>query len=164
MNETEFTSRGSQLTVIRTFNASLDLVWSTWTEAELLDRWWAPKPWKSVTKSMDFKEGGQRLYAMVGPNGEEHWCITTYNTISKHEHFTGEDAFGGKDGKINTELPVGIFKNQFADEGGETVVTVITEYESEVHLNQVIQMGMKEGLSMAFQNLDEVLKSLVEKA
>ena len=55
--------------VKREFNASLANVWSAWTEAEILDQWWAPSPWKSKTKSMEFKEGGQRLYAMVGPQG-----------------------------------------------------------------------------------------------
>ena len=52
--------------VKREFNASLPQVWSAWTEPQILDLWWAPAPWKSKTKSMDFKEGGRRLYAMLG--------------------------------------------------------------------------------------------------
>ena len=67
MNKTQFSAKGSQLTVTRTFDAPIDLVWRAWTEAELLDQWWAPSPWKSKTKTMDFSENGKRLYAMCGP-------------------------------------------------------------------------------------------------
>ena len=62
----------------REFRASIDNVWAAWTEPEILDQWWAPAPWKSKTKSMDFKVGGRRLYAMIGPEGEEHWAIADY--------------------------------------------------------------------------------------
>jgi PhnB protein len=44
--------------VKREFAANLDLVWDAWTKPELLDRWWAPKPYKTETRSMDFREGG----------------------------------------------------------------------------------------------------------
>ncbi|MEQ6120966.1 SRPBCC domain-containing protein [Reichenbachiella sp. MALMAid0571] len=159
MNKTTFAADKNKLTVTRIFDASIDLVWRTWTEPELLDQWWAPKPWRSVTKSMDFKEGGKRHYAMVGPNEEEHWCITTYNTISRHNDFTGEDAFTDKEGKINKDFPVSEFHNRFVEESGQTVVTIVSEYDSEEHLQQVIDMGMKEGLSMAFDNLDEYIKN-----
>jgi uncharacterized protein YndB with AHSA1/START domain len=160
MNNTKFTANGNVLTVERTFNATLDLVWRAWTEAELLDQWWAPKPWKSVTKSMDFKEGGQRLYAMLGPEGEEHWCVTTYNTISKHHEFTGDDAFTDKEGNINKDFPVAQFKNLFEKKSEHTKVLITTEYATEEHLKQVMDMGMKEGLSMAFENLDGVLEEM----
>lgn len=158
MNETIFKVDGNLLTVTRIFNANLELVWRTWTEAELLDLWWAPKPWKSKTKSMDFKEGGHRLYAMVGPEGEEHWGRTNYISISKFERFTGEDVFCDADGVVNQNLPVANFNNEFVSFGDKTEVTIATEYASEGHLNQVLKMGMKEGLSSAFENLDQYIE------
>ncbi|TRX59198.1 SRPBCC domain-containing protein [Fulvivirga sp. M361] len=160
MNNTKFTANENILTVERSFNAPLDLVWRTWTEAELLDQWWAPKPWKSETSYMDFKEGGYRTYAMVGPEGEKHMARTDYRSIHVHQQFSGEDAFCDEEGNINSELPVSKFNNQFVEINNETFVTVVSEYVSDEHLQQVIQMGMKEGLSMAFENLDGVLKKL----
>ena len=41
--------------VKREFNAGLALVWDAWTKPELLDQWWAPKPYQNKTKSMDFR-------------------------------------------------------------------------------------------------------------
>jgi len=59
----------NKLTVIRSFDAPLELVWQAWTESEILDQWWAPKPYRAETKTMDFSEGGRWLYCMVGPTG-----------------------------------------------------------------------------------------------
>jgi len=58
-----------KITVERSFNAPLDLVWSAWTEAEILDLWWAPKPYRTETKKMDFREGCRWHYCMVSPEG-----------------------------------------------------------------------------------------------
>ena len=55
-----------KLIVVREFDAPLEEVWKAWTEKDLLDQWWAPKPWKAKTKTMDFREGGIWLYSMVG--------------------------------------------------------------------------------------------------
>ncbi|WP_205617747.1 SRPBCC family protein [Balneola vulgaris] len=157
MNDTKFTQDGNTLTVERTFDADLDTVWPYWTEAELLDLWWAPKPWVSKTKEMDFREGGRRLYAMCGPEGEEHWCLATYTRITPKLSFSGEDAFCNEEGTINEELPVSTFTNTFTDEAGKTHVTIVSVYASEEHLKQIIDMGVKEGLSMIFDTLDEIL-------
>src|SRR5882757_4609336 len=69
------------ITVKREFEAEVSLVWDAYTKSEILDQWWAPKPWKAKTKTMDFKEGGHWLYAMVGPNGEEHWALAKYKNV-----------------------------------------------------------------------------------
>lgn len=160
MKKTEFLAEKSKLTVTRTFDAPLELVWRAWTEAELLDQWWAPKPWKSKTKHMNFKEGGTRLYAMIGPENEEHWGITTYTSINHPETFAGEDAFCDKNGIINNSYPIAKFENHFKENSQRTTVTIVTEYASIEQLEQVVKMGMKEGLSMAFDNLDDVLKNV----
>jgi uncharacterized protein YndB with AHSA1/START domain len=64
-----------QIHVDRSFAAPLELVWAAWTEPDILDQWWAPKPYKTVTKSMNFSVGGRWLYYMLSPQGEKHWCL-----------------------------------------------------------------------------------------
>ena len=160
MNQTNFEINGNVLIVTRAFNADITIVWKAWTEAELLDQWWAPKPWKSETSYMDFKIGGYRLYAMIGPENEKHLGRTDYLSIYINQNFSGEDAFCDQNGNINPTLPVAKFTNQFESKSGKTLVTIITEYASAEHLKRIIEMGMKEGLSMAFENLDVVLNQL----
>ena len=163
MNNTNFKTKGSQLIVTRTFNAPIDLVWRAWTEAELLDQWWAPSPWISRTKRMDFVEGGNRLYAMCGPDGEEHWGLTIYKSITPTSGFAGEDCFCDSEGVVNSELPVATFQNRFEEHSDTTFVVIITHYASEQHLQQVIQMGMKEGLVMIYTNLDKLINQIIDK-
>ena len=95
----------NKVKVTREFAAPLSKVWTAWTQKELLDQWWAPKPWKTRTKTMEFKAGGFWLYAMVGPEGEEHWCRADYESISPMKSFKGLDAFCDANGKITTDLP-----------------------------------------------------------
>ena len=66
----------------REFAAPLSLVWDAFTKQEILDQWWAPKPWASKTKVMNFEVGGRRFYAMVSPEGQESWAIQKYSSIT----------------------------------------------------------------------------------
>ena len=158
--KTDFSIENSTFIAKRTFNAPVHLLWKAYTEAAELDKWWAPKPWRSETKFMDFRIGGYRLYAMVGPEGEKHWGKTFYETIDEPRKFTGSDAFCDEEGLVNPELPVAQFVNQFIDKGDQTELVITTIYASEEFLQQVLKMGMKEGLNMAFDHLEEALNRL----
>ena len=94
-----------KIKVERSFNAPIDLVWAAWTDAEILDQWWAPKPWRAETKSQDFKEGGRWHYCMVGPNSERQWCLFDYKKIVPEKSYAGLDAFCDENGVINTAQP-----------------------------------------------------------
>src|SRR6267154_1977000 len=83
--------------VNREFAAELSLVWDAFTKPEILDQWWAPKPYASKTKYMDFKVGGRRFYAMVSPEGQEHWSIQDFTSITPTTNFKFIDAFTNKD-------------------------------------------------------------------
>jgi uncharacterized protein YndB with AHSA1/START domain len=145
------------ITVKREFAAELSVVWDAFTKSEILDQWWAPRPWKSRTKIMDFREGGHWLYAMVGPEGEEHWSFINYETIEIKKHFAGIDGFSDAEGNVNTELPQSKWRNSFQSQGDETLVTIDITYSDLAQLEAIIEMGFKEGLTMAMEGLDELL-------
>lgn len=148
----------NQIHVKREFNAELPLVWKAWTTPEILDLWWAPKPWKTDTKSMDFREGGFWLYAMRGPEGEVHWCRNDYQRVSKEKFFSGLDAFCDENGVINMGFPRTEWENTFSSNGETTTVSIQLTYKSFEDLEKIIQMGFKEGFAMALQNLDLYLE------
>ncbi|MEO7119548.1 MAG: SRPBCC domain-containing protein [Ginsengibacter sp.] len=89
----------------REFATELSLVWDAFTKQEILDQWWAPKPRESRTKFMEFKVGGRRFYAMVSPEGQEHWAVQKFTSINPTTNFKILSAFADKDENINTELP-----------------------------------------------------------
>lgn len=147
-----------KITVEREFAAPRNIVWDAWTKSEILDQWWAPKPWKSETKSQDFSEGGKWLYAMVGPEGEKHWAIFEYQSIKPRDSYSGMDAFGDENGNINSELPRMSWTNTFTDKGDTTMVNCEIRFEKAEDLEKIIEMGFKEGFTMGLGNLDEWLE------
>lgn len=156
----------SQLISERRFNAPLALVWKAFTDAKLLDKWWAPLPWKTVTKSQDFKEGGRWLYYMQGPEGEQHWCLMDYLKIDHEVMFSGEDAFCDQDGNINAAMPRTTLHIYFYfdDASKTTKVKSVGQYPSAQDVETIVEMGVVEGSSMAHQNLDELLEALQQQA
>ena len=143
----------------REFAANLDLVWDAWTKPELLDLWWAPKPYQTKTKSMDFREGGRWLYAMISPAGEKHWCINDYKKIVPKKMYAGLDAFSDENGVINEEMPRTEWTNTFSENTTTTMVSIVAKYDSLADLEKIIALGFKEGLTMALQNLDQYLEA-----
>ncbi|MDQ6844679.1 MAG: SRPBCC domain-containing protein [Bacteroidota bacterium] len=144
--------------VMREFAANLELVWEAWTNPEILDQWWAPKPYRTVTKSMDFREGGMWLYAMISPQDEKHWCKNDYRKIEHQKNFSGLDAFCDEKGTVNTDMPRALWTNTFAENEGTTIVNIVTKYESLADLEKIISMGFKEGFTMALENLDQYIE------
>jgi uncharacterized protein YndB with AHSA1/START domain len=144
----------------REFAADISLVWRAWTEAELLDQWWAPAPWRCETKQMDFREGGKWIYDMVGPEGERHGAVQFYDTIVIEEYFSGTDAFADEQGNINVNLPVAKLKNSFKKTERGTLVTCRAQYPDQEALETVIKMGMSEGMTMAQNQLEELLNKI----
>lgn len=151
----------NQIRVKREFAAPLNNVWAAWSQKELLDQWWAPKPWKAKTKVYDFKDGGYWLYAMVGPAGEEHWARADFKTIAPLKSIIYTDAFCDSDGNQNTQLPRTDWNITFIDSPATTITTVdiILSYATLEDLEQIIALGFKEGFTMGLENLDTLLKS-----
>ena len=141
--------------VNREFDADLSLVWDAFTKQEILDQWWAPKPWVSKTKFMDFKVGGRRFYAMVSPEGQERWSIQNYTSISPKTNFKMSNAFADKD--ENPELPGSDWDFNFSEQNGTTKVSIIIKNESLARMEKMIEMGFREGFTMCLQQLDELL-------
>lgn len=145
--------------VEREFAAPLENVWAAWTQSEILDQWWAPKPYKTETKSMDFREGGSWLYAMIGPDGSTHLCRNDYKSINPLKSFSGLDAFCNADWTINTDLPRSFWNVSFSENSHSTLVSIEVGYEELADLEKIIEMGFREGFTAAMENLDALFRS-----
>ena len=146
-----------QIHVTRQFNAPVQEVWNAWTKRELLDQWWAPKPWKAETKSMEFREGGTWLYAMVGPDGTKMWSRADFETILPGQRFTAIDAFCDENGVVNDELPRMHWHCVFSPIEGATLVEINLTLATAEDVQKIIDTGFEEGFTAAHGNLDELL-------
>jgi len=141
--------------VEREFTAELPLVWDAFTKQEILDQWWAPKPFTSKTKIMDFKVGGRRFYAMVSPEGQEHWSIQKYTSISPKTNFKMTSAFADKD--ENPQLPGSDWDLTFTEQNGTTKVGILIKNESLARMEKMFEMGFREGITVTLNSLEELL-------
>ena len=142
----------------REFNAEQSLVWDAFTKQELLDEWWAPKPFLSKTKFMDFTVGGRRFYAMVSPEGQEHWAIQKYTSISPKTNFKMFNAFADKD--ENPQLQGSDCDFTFSEQSGITKVSITIHNDSLERMEKMIEMGFKEGFTATLNFLEELLPNL----
>jgi uncharacterized protein YndB with AHSA1/START domain len=142
----------------REFNAEQSLVWDAFTKQELLDQWWAPKPFLSKTKFMDFKVGGRRFYAMVSPDGQEHWAIQKYTSISPKTNFKMFNAFADKD--ENPQLPGSDWDFNFSEQSDVTKVSITIYNDSLERMEKMIEMGFQEGFTTTLNELEELLNHI----
>ena len=145
------------VSINREFDAPLSLVWDAYTKPEILDQWWAPKPLASKTKNMDFKVGGRRFYAMILPDGPEHWGIQAFTSISPKTNLKWVSSFTDKDENINTDLPSSNWDLNFSEQGGKTKVSIVIKHKTLADIEMLIQMGFKEGFTMTLNFLEELL-------
>ena len=159
-NLLDFTLDRSKKTAFinREFDADLPLVWDAFTKPEILDQWWAPKPWASKTKAMNFEVGGRRFYAMVSPEGHEKWSVQKYSSITPKSNFKFLNAFA--DENENPELPGSEWDLTFSEQNGRTKVSVTIYNESPERMEKMIEMGFKEGFTMTMKTLEELLPAL----
>ena len=144
----------------REFDASRELVWEAWTNPEILDQWWAPKPYESKTKIMDFTVGGRRFYAMASPEGQEHWSVQKFTLIDPKTDLGWLSSFADKDENINEDFPTSQWVLNFSEQNGTTTVGITIKHKTLADIERHIKMGFKEGFTMGLNQLDELLKTL----
>lgn len=147
--------------VSKEFAAELSLVWDAFTKQEILDQWWAPKPFESKTKVMEFKVGGRRFYAMVSPEGQEMWQLQQYTSITPKTNLKFLSVFADKD--ENPHLPGSNWDLNFNEENGITKVSISIYNESLERMEKMIEMGFKEGFTITLNELTNVLIILNNK-
>lgn len=159
----EFTVDKAAKTVFvnKEFAAGLSQVWDAFTKQEILDQWWAPKPWVSKTKFMDFKVGGRRFYAMVSPEGQEHWSIQEFTSITPKTNFKMLNAFADKD--ENPDLPGSEWDLNFTGQNGITKVGITIYNDSLERMEKMIEMGFQGGFTMTLNYLENLLETLSQR-
>ena len=148
------------ITVKKEFAADRQLVWDCHTKSELLDQWFAPQPFTTKTKVMEFKDGGRWVYTMIDPDGKEYWGRMDYLKINPIDGYQALDAFCDDKGEVKANLPRSNWNVTFKDLGDNSLVETVVRYKSLADLEAVINMGMKEGLTSTLERLDSLLETL----
>jgi uncharacterized protein YndB with AHSA1/START domain len=145
------------LTFVAEFNAPVERVWQIWEDPRQLERWWGPPTWPATFEQHDFVVDGRSAYYMTGPEGEKAhgwWRVTAIDRPNRLEF---EDGFAGDDGVPDDTVPPSDAVVTLEAIDGGTRMTTVTRFRSEEHLNQMLSMGMQEGMTLAMGQIDAIL-------
>lgn len=140
------------------FDASIDRVWQLWSDPRQLERWWGPPTYPATVVRHEFEPGGTVSYYMTGPEGDQHHGWWTISAIDAPHRLEFEDGFADSDGEPNDEMPTTISRVELTEEPGSRVrMTIESEFPSLQAMEQMIAMGMEEGITAALGQIDTIL-------
>ena len=138
------------VTIQRTLNAPIELVWEAWTKAEHIIKWWNPKGSDTKIIEHTFKVGGKWKYAMPMPNGQEFIAEGMYLEIIELEKILSEANFRPMTEGVQIE-------SLFKKNGDQTDFTFNVIHPTEAYKIQQEQMGIMNGWGSVFDRLDAFL-------
>ena len=144
--------------VMKVYHADVSVIWDHFTKPELLDQWWAPKPWKCETQKLDFREGGRWNYAMVGPANEKQYAGAEYHEITFHRSFDWTDFFTDAQGNIDPDFPSVKWLLGFTGVDEGTKLTVNINFNSEADMRKILNLGFEEGFKAGLAQLEDLIK------
>lgn len=150
------------LVVVADYPVPVERLWQAWADPRQLERFWGPPQWPATFLAHDLRPGGRCDYAMTGPLGESARGCWEVEAVDPGRSFSVLDAFVGDDGQIADAMPRTRMEVRFeATEAGSRFVSTST-FPSLEAMEQLVAMGMVEGLSAALAQLDEVVDALRE--
>jgi len=145
------------LTLVAEFAAPIERVWELWADPRQLERWWGPPTYPSTFEEHDLTSGGRVSYYMTGPQGDKSrgwWRITALEPPRSLEF---EDGFADQDGQPVADMPTTAVRMTLTEDGGRTRMELRSAFESREAMQQLVDMGMAEGLQQAVGQMDALL-------
>ncbi len=139
------------------FNAPLERVWQLYADPRQLERWWGPPTYPATVVDHDLVPGGNVTYFMTGPEGDKHHGWWQILAVDAPHSFEARDGFADDSGAPNPDLPTMTMRFVLSEEDGVTQVVTTTTFPSLEAMEQLVNMGMEEGMREAMAQMDDVL-------
>ncbi len=152
------------LTVIADYPVTVERLWEAYADPRQLERFWGPVEWPATFTRHDMAVGGESHYYMTGPAGERSRGWFRFLTVEPPRGFAVEDGFAHEDGRHNTEMPTMRMVFRFESTAAGSRATCVTQFPSIEAMEQLVQMGMMEGMRSAMGQIDAVLADLASFA
>ena len=140
------------------FDAPVDRVWETWANPRLLERWWGPPTYPATFIEHDLSVGGRATYYMTGPEGDRPhgwWRMTVVEAPHRLEF---EDGFADEKGAPSETMPVMVMRVTLIERPtGGTQMDIVTTFSSREAMEQIMAMGMEEGMTSAMSQIDSLV-------
>jgi uncharacterized protein YndB with AHSA1/START domain len=148
------------MTVVADFAAPLQRLWDAYADPRQLERFWGPPTYPATFTRHDMFPGGRSAYAMVGPEGDVNPGYWEFLEVKAPHFFEVRDGFCNPDGTPNSSMPSMRLTFAFESTASGSRVTTTSYFNSADELEQLLSMGMEEGLRFAMGQMDAVLADL----
>lgn len=146
------------LTVDAEFEASPARLWQLWADPRQLERWWGPPTYPATVTSHDLRTGGRVEYHMTGPTGDQpkgYWEIVD---VDPPRRLSFRDGLANADGTPNSDMPMNDVDVTITEVGdGRTRMTIASIFPDTAAMEQMLAMGMEQGLTEAVGQIDAML-------
>ncbi|WP_431710850.1 SRPBCC family protein [Glutamicibacter uratoxydans] len=148
------------LTVHADFPVPVARLWDAYLDPRQLEKFWGPVGYPATFTRHDGTTGGRSDYYMTSPEGEKYHGYWQWTEVVEHKFFEVTDGFAHADGTPSTDLPTTrtVFSFDPTPDGSKLVVT--TNFATVSELEQLVSMGMDEGLRSAMSQIEQVLIDL----
>ena len=146
------------MTVTAEFDASPERVWQLWADPRKLERWWGPPTYPATVTAHDLRPGGRIAYYMTGPEGDQPAGYWEVLEVDEPRTILIRDGFADADGAPMPDMPRIVMKVTIEDIGaGRTRMSIADKFETVEAMEQLLSMGMEEGISQAIGQIEDIL-------
>jgi uncharacterized protein YndB with AHSA1/START domain len=150
-------TQNKELTITRTFNAPIDLVWAAWTDVEHIKNWWGPKGFTNPVCQWNSEAGSKLYIEMKAPDGVIYPMDGEFYEIKLHEKIVFSAGAVDKSGKRLFDIQNTI---HFIEEGDKTKITLHFEMSNVTSEGAPYLKGQEMGWNMSLDKLATLLDNL----
>lgn len=151
------------LTLTAEYPARPEQVWQLWADPRLLERWWGPPSHPATVVEHDLRPGGRVTYFMTSPEGERFHGYWVVETVEAPRALEFEDGFADAEGAPSDTMPTSQSRVSIrAADAGTTRMTITAVFPSDEAMDQLLEMGMDEGIRLALAQTDDLLRESVD--
>lgn len=152
------------MTVVADLTAPVTRLWDAYVDPRQIEKFWGPPGWPATFTRHDVVPGGRSDYYMTSPDGERSGGYWEFLAVEPGRSFEVRDGFSGPDGEGAPGLPSVRMVFLFEATGTGSRLTTTTHFPSVEALEQLLSMGMEQGLAAAMGQIDDVVADLASFA
>ena len=144
------------MTVTADLDATVERAWQLWADPRQFERWWGPPGNAATVVDYDLRAGG-RISFFMGTGEERQDSTWEVVAADPPRHLELRDADVDEAGRPNDGNAMTLMVITIEERDGGAVMAIRTHFDSLAGMEQVLAMGIEEGMRMVLSQIDAVL-------
>lgn len=138
--------------------APAEKLYRCFTDPNLLQQWFAPKPWTIKSTDIDVRPGGRFNFVMASPEGQDYPNAGIFLAVEPNKRLVTTDAITSD---FKPSGPFMVVEVTFDDLGnGKTKYRAVARHWTEETKQQHEQMGFEPGWTQTARQLEALAKTI----